>query len=217
MEEQIPKKIREIEGYTSYWQPAEKKGYSGTGTYFKHGLEPKSVGTLGVEEFDMEGRVQLFDMGKFMLLNAYFPNSQPERKRLDYKLRFVDAMIEQLQSLVKAKKNILLVGDYNIAHTEIDLARPKDNENSAGYYIEEREAMTKFLEAGFIDTFRHFNKEPNNYTWWSYRGGARARNVGWRIDVAAVNKSFIKKVKSAGTMPDVMGSDHCPIFVELAL
>jgi exodeoxyribonuclease-3 len=198
-------------GYTSIFHPAEKKGYSGVATYTKS--EPLSVSVLGKKEFDSEGRVQAIEFKNFTVVNCYFPNSQSERKRLEYKLKFVDAIKRYCNKLVKSGKNVILCGDYNIAHTEIDLARPKSNEDNPGYYIEEREAMAKFLKAGYIDTFRHFNPEPGHYTWWSYRANARANNVGWRIDYHCVNSDFIDRIKDSTIYSDVMGSDHCPLAV----
>ncbi len=212
--EQLTKNLLNLEGYAAAnFRSAEKKGYSGVVTYSK--TEPLRVTSLGVEEFDSEGRVVATAFPGVTVVNAYFPNSQDERNRLPYKLRFCEAITEFCNELVKQGENIVLCGDYNIAHTEIDLARPKQNENSAGYYIEEREAMTEFLSNGYVDTFRHFVKEPEHYSWWSYRGGARARNVGWRIDYHCVNESLMPAVNGAEILPDVMGSDHCPVVVTL--
>jgi exodeoxyribonuclease-3 len=208
-------KLRAPDGYASAWQSAERKGYSGTATYYRRNLEPLSAGVLGKKEFDSEGRVQVLEYSDFHLINCYFPNSQAERARLDYKLKFVDAVKRYANKLRKAGKNTIICGDYNIAHTEIDLARPKQNEDNPGYYIEERESMTKFLKAGYVDTFRHFCPEPGHYSWWSYRAGARARNVGWRLDYHCVNKEFIGQVKGAAILSDVMGSDHCPVTIEV--
>ncbi|MFP6583474.1 MAG: exodeoxyribonuclease III [Candidatus Hydrogenedentota bacterium] len=204
---------REPKGYTSIWNPAQKKGYSGVATYTKQ--EPLSVKTLGKKEFDDEGRVQAIEFKNFTVVNCYFPNSQPERKRIEYKLKFCDSIKRFCNKLVKSGQNVILCGDYNIAHTEIDLARPKNNQESPGYLPEEREAMTKFLKAGYIDTFRHFNPDPGHYTWWSYRANARANNVGWRIDYHCVNKDFIDRVKYSVIYSDVMGSDHCPLAVTI--
>jgi len=211
--DQLDDSVLNIEGYKSYWASAQKKGYSGTAIWTK--VEPLSVSFMGAEQFDAEGRVLVLGFEKFTLINAYYPNSQDERKRLPYKIAFCDEMLKLCNKLVKAGKNIVLCGDYNIAHTEIDLARPKQNQNSAGYYIEERKAMTKFVKAGYVDTFRHFNNEPGNYTWWSYRAGARENNVGWRIDYHCVNEDFMPAVKSSVIMPTVMGSDHCPLALVL--
>jgi len=200
--------------YTSFWASAKKRGYSGVAIYTKE--QPQNVKLMGKLEFDDEGRVLVAEYKNFTLVTAYFPNSQDERKRLDYKLAFNDAILTLGKSIVKKEQNFLLCGDYNIAHTPIDLARPKANENSAGYYIEERTWMEKFLNAGFIDTFRHFHPgEPNHYTWWSYMKQAREKNIGWRIDYHCVNKDFISNVKSSIIRPEIEGSDHCPIEIQI--
>ena len=211
--EEIGASEREPKGYTSYWMPAKKRGYAGVGAYVRK--EPLSVSNLGKKNFDDEGRVQLLEYNEYTIVNAYFPNSQPERKRIEYKLKFCDAMRRLCNRLVKQGTNVILCGDYNIAHTEIDLARPKANENNPGYLPEEREAMTKFLKAGYVDTFRHFCPEPGHYSWWSYRANARAKNIGWRIDYHCVNKEFISRVKNARIHADVMGSDHCPVGITI--
>jgi len=204
------------ETYFSFWASAKKKGYSGVAIYSK--TEPDNVRFLDKKEFDEEGRVLAADYKDFTLIAAYFPNSQDERKRLDYKLAFNDAMLKFCKSIVKNGKNFLLCGDYNVAHTPIDIARPKQNENSAGYLPEERAWMDSFLAAGNVDTFRHFHPgEPGHYSWWSYMGQARAKNIGWRIDYHCVNKSFLPNVKSSVIRPDVEGSDHCPVEIMLQL
>ncbi len=199
--------------FHDYWCFAKKPGYSGTAIFTK--IKPKEVLEVKEPAFTDEGRVQIADFGKFILVNSYWPNSQEEKKRLPYKLEFIEKLTQLLLSYVKKKKNILVCGDFNIAHTEIDLARPKENENHAGYYPEEREAMTKFLNAGFVDTFRLFCKEGGHYTWWSYRTNARERNIGWRIDYHVVNEGFKNHVKNSWILKDVYGSDHCPIGIEL--
>lgn len=206
---------RAPKGYLSLWNPAEKKGYSGTGTFIKAKYEPLSVTTLGIQEFDSEGRLQAIEFKDFTVLNGYWPNSQDKRARLPYKLAFVDAVTKLANKLVKKGKNVVLCGDFNIAHTPIDLARPKDNENTAGYYIEEREAMAGFLQHGYADTFRHFCPEPGHYSWWSYRTNARARDIGWRIDYHCVNQDFLPRVKKAWIAKNVLGSDHCPVGIEV--
>ena len=203
--------IREPKGYTSFWQPAVRKGYSGVATYVKK--EPQSVSTLGIPEFDSEGRVQVLEYPDFTLLNAYFPNSQPERARIDYKLAFCTAIQHFCNTLRDSGKHIILCGDFNIAHTEIDLARPKENVDNPGFLPEERAAMTAFLKAGYVDTFRHFCKDPGNYTWWSYRGRARENNVGWRLDYHCVNTDFMPRVKDSRIWSEVTGSDHCPVSI----
>ncbi|MDR0444254.1 MAG: exodeoxyribonuclease III [Treponema sp.] len=200
--------------YSTFWACSKKKGYSGVAIYTKE--KPEDVHYLGKEEFDNEGRVLIAEYRDFSLIAAYFPNSQDERKRLDYKLAFNDEMLKLCNSLVKKGRHFLLSGDYNVAHTSIDLARPKANENSAGYLPEERAWMDKFIKAGHIDTFRHFHPgETGQYTWWTYWGNARKRNVGWRIDYHCVDKEFMTRVKSSIIRPEVEGSDHCPVEVEI--
>ena len=202
--------------YFSFWASSKKKGYSGVAIYTKE--KPDDVHFMGKAEFDDEGRVLIAEYKKFSLIAAYFPNSQDERRRLDYKLAFNDAMLKLCNSLVKKERRFLLCGDYNVAHTPIDIARPKANENSPGYLPEERAWMDKFTAAGHVDTFRHFHPgEPNHYTWWSYMGNARARNVGWRLDYHCVDKNFMSSVKSSIIRPEVEGSDHCPVEIILNL
>jgi len=202
--------------YFSYWACAKKRGYSGVAIYSK--TEPLDVRFLGVPEFDDEGRVLVADYKKFSLINAYFPNSQEGGKRLDYKLAFCAEILKLCNSLVEKGRHFLLCGDYNIAHTSIDLARPKQNEDSPGYLPEERAWMDEFIGVGHVDTFRHFHPdEPDHYTWWSYRANARERNVGWRLDYHCVDRSFLPKVKSSLIRPDVTGSDHCPVEISLGL
>lgn len=210
----LTEEIMKPKGYTSLWNPAQKLGYSGTATYTK--LEPLSVSTLGLDEFDNEGRLQVLEFKNFTILNGYWPNSQAKRARLPYKLEFVTAVKFFAKGLVEQGKNVILCGDFNIAHQALDLARPKGNENNAGYYQEERDAMTQFLDAGFVDTFRHYHPgEPDHYTWWSFRSGARAKNVGWRIDYHCVNQDFMRRVSRAWIACEVMGSDHCPVGIEV--
>lgn len=196
-------------GYTTYWNPAKKKGYSGTGTFARQA--PLSVGVLDAPAHDNEGRLQALEYPEYTILNCYWPNSQPERARLDYKLDYCQNLTELANRLVREGRNVILCGDYNIAHTAIDLARPKENENNPGYYIEERQAMDRFLEHGYVDTFRHFCKDPGQYTWWSYRTRGRERNVGWRLDYHCVNQALLPRVRRSWILSEVMGSDHCPV------
>lgn len=211
--DQLSKSLIAPGGYRSVWTSAERKGYSGCAVYCKN--ESVSMSGLGEKRFDDEGRVQMRDFDRYVLVNAYFPNSQEGGKRLDYKLDFCETVRKKCNELRSAGKNIVLCGDFNIAHTPLDLARPKQNEQNPGYLPEEREWMTKFLADGYVDTFRMFNREGGNYSWWSYRMNARARNVGWRIDYFCVNRAFSSQVKSAFIMNEVMGSDHCPVGIEL--
>ena len=209
----LPQEALEPEGYRSLWRPAKKRGYSGVAAYVKQA--PVCVDVMGVEAFDDEGRVQILEYDAFTIVNAYFPNSQPERARIDYKLAFCDEMAGLCNSLRRKGRNVILCGDYNIAHEEIDLARPKENENNPGFLPEERAAMTRFLKSGYVDTFRHFVKEGGHYTWWSYRGRARQKNIGWRLDYHCVNREFLPRVQRSYILPDVMGSDHCPVGITI--
>lgn len=214
--DQLDDELLNINGYKSYFESAERKGYSGVAIYTKEA--PLSISNLGLKEFDSEGRTLIAHFNNFSLVNCYFPNSQGEGARLDYKLDFCNAVLEKCQDLVNNGKNVLLCGDYNIAHTAIDLKNPKTNEKNAGYLPEEREWMTKFLEAGYTDTFRNLHpNEPGHYTWWSYRFKAREKDIGWRIDYHCVNNNFSDKVLNSEIHKTIMGSDHCPLSIELAV
>ncbi len=214
--EQIEPELQEIKGYGSVWHSARRPGYSGTAAYFKKRQAPADVSALGIPEFDDEGRGQVLTYPDFTLINAYFPNSQPERKRLDYKLRFMEAVRAHVADLLAAGKHVVVCGDFNVSHKEIDLARPKQNRDNPGFYPEECEAMDAFLNGTLVDAFRTFHPdEPGHYTWWSYRGGARARNVGWRLDYHVVDAELMPRVKKSQIHASVMGSDHCPISIEL--
>jgi exodeoxyribonuclease-3 len=200
--------------YFAYWASAKRKGYSGTAIYSK--TEPREVKTLGVGAFDDEGRVLQADFGDFVLVCAYFPNSQDAGARLGYKLDFCAAMMEFCDGLRARGRHFILCGDYNIAHTPIDLARPRENEGNAGYLPEERAWMDAFTAAGYVDTFRHFHPgEPDHYSWWSYRAASRERNVGWRLDYHCVDPAFMDRVRRSVIRPEVEGSDHCPVEIEL--
>jgi exodeoxyribonuclease-3 len=211
--EQLGEDLLNINGYKSYFESAEKKGYSGVAIYTKH--EPLEIKNMGIKEFDNEGRFIAAKFSDFTLINAYFPNSQEKGKRLDYKLEFLDAMLKYANTLVNNGENVIICGDYNIAHEEIDLARPKQNTENPGFLPEERAWMTKFLNSGYIDTFRHFYPEEVKYSWWSYRARARENNVGWRIDYHCINQKFIDKVEEVDILTDVLGSDHCPVYIKL--
>lgn len=213
-QEQLEKELLEPCGYTSYFHSAERPGYSGVASYCKK--EPLSVENFGIEDFDKEGRVQVLRFKDFYLINAYFPNSQEGGARLDYKVAFCDAMLAFCKDLEKQNKNLVLCGDYNIAHKAIDLKNPETNTKSPGFLPEERAWMDQFIEeSGFVDTFRMFCDEPEHYTWWSYRTAARKRNAGWRIDYHCVNQAYRDKVLSCEILNQVFGSDHCPVKVKI--
>ncbi len=211
--DQLSREIYEPAGYQSWWNSAERRGYSGTALWTRK--QPDSVENLGIEEFDNEGRMQVITFGDIVLLNGYFPNSQPEGARLDYKLAFNAAVKEKGDSLVSQGKTVVVTGDFNVSHRPIDLARPKENEKNPGYLPEERAWMDSFIDGGWTDTFRMFNTEPHQYTWWSYRMNARARNVGWRLDYFCVDDASAERVVSSRILSDVIGSDHCPVALEM--
>ena len=201
-------------GYEVYWNPAVKKGYSGTVTFTR--VKPKQISLgIGLAAHDGEGRVLATEFDDFFLLNVYQPNSQRGLTRLDYRVKEWDpAFLAYIKKLEK-KKPVLFCGDLNVAHTEIDLANPKTNRKNAGFTDEERENFTRLLEAGYLDTFRHFEKGPNHYSWWSQMANCRARNIGWRVDYFVASEKLKPALKKAAIRPEVMGSDHCPIELEL--
>jgi exodeoxyribonuclease-3 len=200
--------------YKSYWASAKRRGYSGTAIFSKD--EPKAISYLGVPEFDEEGRTLVADYGSFVLVSAYFPNSQDGGARLDYKLRFCDSILTLCDRLVASRRHVVVTGDFNIAHKPIDLANPKANEGNPGYLPEERAWMDRYLSSGYLDCFRRFDQEPGRYTWWTYRApGARERNVGWRLDYHCCDEGFSGALLSAAIHPAVLGSDHCPVSLEL--
>lgn len=203
-----------LEGYHQYWCSAEKKGYSGTAVFSRE--EPISVRYgIGVDEHDHEGRVITAEFETFFLVNVYVPNSQDQLRRLDYRMRWEDDFRAYLKGL-EATKPVIVCGDFNVAHREIDLKNPKTNRKNAGFTDEERAKMTELLDAGFIDTWRHFYPDLEGvYSWWSYRFNARKNNAGWRIDYFLVSSALSQKLVSAGIMTDVYGSDHCPVSLEI--
>ncbi|MCA6084918.1 exodeoxyribonuclease III [Candidatus Endomicrobiellum agilis] len=209
-ETQFPKDIREIDGYNFYCSSAEKKGYSGVAVWSK--INPKSV-SASVENktFDNEGRILRLDFEAFILFNVYFPNGGASRERLRYKMEFYDYLIGYLKQF--KDKTVIICGDCNTAHFPIDLARPKESEKVSGFMPEEREKLDNLVSSGFIDTFRYFNKEPGNYTWWDYKTAARSRNAGWRIDYFFMSQHSVKHLKFADIRKSVSGSDHCPVSI----
>ncbi|EAD6022318.1 TPA_asm: exodeoxyribonuclease III [Listeria monocytogenes] len=206
----------DLPAYKDYWNYAVKKGYSGTAIFTK--VEPLSVQYgLGIPEHDTEGRVITLEFEEFFMVTVYTPNSQAELKRLDYRMTFEDAILEYVKNLDKTKP-VVLCGDLNVAHEEIDLKNPKTNRKNAGFSDEERAKFSAFLDAGFIDSFRYFYPDLTDaYSWWSYRMNARARNTGWRIDYFVVSERLKDKLVDAKIHADVLGSDHCPVELELNL
>lgn len=216
--EQINEELRSPEGYEGYYHTCSaKKGYSGVAIFSK--IKPKHINKkMNIDSFDSEGRFLELDFEDFIFFGIYFPKGYEDKpERLKYKLDFYDALYNYLKPLLKKGRNILVSGDYNTAHNEIDLARPKENIGTSGFMPIEREKLDEFVKMGFIDTFREFNKEPGNYTWWSQRGSARANNVGWRIDYQFADKKLMKNIIGASQQPETQGSDHCPVLVELDL
>jgi len=212
--EQLGKDMQAPQGYHAYWNYPERKGYSGVATFTKE--EPTSVRNgFGIEAFDAEGRVLITEYPDFLLFNVYFPNGKKDETRLKYKMDFYEAFLQFVDPLRAEGKKLIVCGDLNTAHNEIDLARPKENEKVSGFLPMERAWMDKFVAYGFVDTFRHFNKEPGQYTWWDLKSRARERNVGWRIDYFFVTENLLPSISKAFIMPDVTGSDHCPIGITL--
>jgi len=206
----------EFEGYKSFWNSAEKKGYSGTAIFTKK--EPKSVTYgIGIEEHDKEGRVITLEFEEFYIVDIYTPNSKRELERLDYRCKWEDEIRKYLLNLNKTKP-VIMCGDLNVAHEEIDLKNPKTNHNNAGFTDKERNKMTELLKAGFVDTFRYLYPDKTDaYSWWSYMGHAREKNVGWRIDYFIVTNDIKEKIEEANIYPEVMGSDHCPVGLNINL
>ncbi len=213
-EEQIEDLFQIPDKYEVAWNAAEKAGYSGVATLSR--VKPVET-TLGLNnpEFDTEGRVILQEYDKFFLYNIYFPNGQKDEERLDFKMRFYDTFLEHIEEKRKSGKAVIVCGDVNTAHKEIDLKNPKANEKTSGFLPVERAWIDKFIARGYKDTFRMFNEEPENYSWWTYRFGARNRNVGWRIDYFFIDDEHASMVTNAFIQSEIMGSDHCPIGIEI--
>lgn len=201
--------------YFSHWHFAERAGYSGLVIYSRHPPQEVRQG-LGEKKFDSEGRWLEADFGSVTVINSYFPNSQRDHRRLAYKIEFCSRVENRMQELRAKGKQTILCGDFNIAHREIDLKNPHSNKDNAGFLPQERAWMDRLIDKlGWVDTFRHFEKGPGQYTWWSYRPGVRARNIGWRLDYFVTNPESIDRVKLVEHRPDVMGSDHCPVRLVL--
>jgi exodeoxyribonuclease-3 len=211
--EQFPLELRQMQDHAIFHSSAEKKGYSGVATFSRS----KLLDTKKIEKhcFDSEGRVLIHEFHDFFLLNCYFPNGQRDHNRVPFKMEFCDLVLARMNELKKIKP-VIITGDFNTAHTEIDLANPKTNKKTTGFLPEERAWMDKFIGEGYIDIFRQLHpQETGAYTWWSNRPGVRARNIGWRIDYFFITPELLPRVKSASILPLVMGSDHCPIVLEL--
>ena len=205
--------------YEEFWNSAERPGYSGTAFLIKTSLVKNikdKFNDVGKKEYDSEGRVQTIELDNFYLMNIYFPNTREDLSRLDFKIDFNNRVAKFVKKLEK-KKPVILTGDFNVAHEEIDLARPKPNDGKAGFHPRERAWMTKFLDSGMIDTFRHLNPKKIQYSWWTYRFGARSRNVGWRIDYFITSKKLTKNIKQAKILDQILGSDHCPIVLKIEI
>ncbi|MGC8969995.1 MAG: exodeoxyribonuclease III [Conexivisphaera sp.] len=209
----VPLDLYSGTGYNVYLNPSRRRGYSGTMTLSK--VRPLSVSYgMGDPVFDGEGRVITMELDEYYVINVYFPNAQEGLTRLGYKLEF-DRKFEDFAQGLRSRKPLVIGGDFNVAHTELDIARPKENVNHAGFTPQEREWMTHFLSLGYVDTFRMFYSDGGHYTWWSYRFNARSRNVGWRIDYILVSEELRDRVKGAGILEDVLGSDHAPVWAEI--
>ncbi|AKU91498.1 exodeoxyribonuclease III [Vulgatibacter incomptus] len=218
-EEQIPNEVRNPEGFATHFVAAERPGYSGVGLFSRE--TPDEIETkLGVEEFDAEGRLQIARFGKLQVVNCYFPNGngkERDNSRVPFKLDFYRALFDRLEKGLRDGEPILVMGDFNTAHRPVDLARPKQNEDTSGFLPEERDELDRWLRNGFVDTFRHFHPEAKDrYSWWSQRFNVRAKNIGWRIDYVLASPGAMPYVKAADILHDVMGSDHCPVVVDVA-
>lgn len=213
--ESLPGDLQDVPGYHVRVHPAKRKGYSGVAIYSTE--EPDEwIEGIGAEEFDAEGRVLGARFGDVVALSAYFPNSQAAGARLDFRLAFGAALRRRLLEFIEAGYHVALGGDYNVAHHPIDIARPKSNEKNPGYLPAEREWMTEFLASGYVDTWRNAHPDLTEvYSWWSYRYGARAKNIGWRLDYFCVDEALLPRVRSASILTEALGSDHCPIVLEL--
>ncbi|MFT4756388.1 MAG: exodeoxyribonuclease-3 [Vicingaceae bacterium] len=213
MPEQLEADFLENLEYHHYWYPAQKKGYSGTAIWTKE--KPKHVEYgCGMEKYDFEGRVIRIDFETFSVMSVYMPSGSNELRQ-SFKMEWLSDFQDYINELKKEIPNLIISGDYNICHLDIDIHNPTKQQRTSGFLPEERQWVSKFIESGFIDTFRHFNMEPNNYSWWSYRAGARGKNLGWRIDYHMVSEPLRERISRATILPEAKHSDHCPIVVEL--
>ena len=214
--EQVQENESSPDGYFSYWSKGEKKGYSGVAVFSK--VEPREVlKGFGIDRFDREGRVLILRYDQFTLFNIYYPNGQGNADRLSYKLDFYDAFLDFAEEEKRRGNPLVITGDFNTAHTSIDLARPRENENISGFLPVERAWLDKFVKSGYIDTFRTFHPEPNQYSWWSYRTRARERNVGWGLDYFFATPEIMDNIEDSFILSDIEGSDHCPVGLKLRI
>jgi len=210
--EQVKEEFREIPGYSSYWNPAVRPGYSGVATYSRHKPDSIVIG-LGIPAFDEEGRLIRMKFQDFVLYNIYFPNGQRSQDRVDFKLDFYAKLLKEIDLLHDQGENIIVTGDFNTAHSEIDLANPRENSNNSGFLLEEREWIDTYLSHKFVDAYREIYPSRIQYTWWTYRTGARFKNIGWRLDYFLVSKSMMSRVSDVIIQDEILGSDHCPVTI----
>ena len=211
---QIDVKVFEDAGYHHYWYPAQKKGYSGVAIFTKQKPTYVEYG-CGMEKYDFEGRVLRVDFGDVSVMSVYHPSGSSGEDRQAFKMQWLADFQKYIDKLKKERPKLILCGDYNICHQPIDIHNPKSNANSSGFLPEEREWIDNFMKSGFVDSFRHFNKEPHNYSWWSFRANSRAKNLGWRIDYNLVSKNMEANMKRAAILPEAKHSDHCPVMLEI--
>jgi len=211
---QLPDELKSVEGYKTYYCSAERKGYSGVALYSKEQPDRVTPG-FGIRQFDTEGRTLVAEFGAVVLFNVYFPNGKASQERLSYKMDFYSALLKYVNDLKDQGKKVIICGDVNTAHKEIDLARPKENKDISGFLPQERAWIDDLISHGFLDTFRLFHQEAGCYSWWDYKTRARERNTGWRIDYFFVSKNLKSSLQSAFILSDVIGSDHCPIGIEI--
>jgi exodeoxyribonuclease-3 len=214
--DQVDVKVFEQAGYQHYWYPAQKKGYSGVAIFTKQSPKHIEYG-CGIKKYDEEGRVLRIDYEDYSVMSVYMPSGSSGEERQAFKIQWLVDFQHYINDLKNDFPNIVISGDYNICHRPIDIHNPVSNANSSGFLPEERDWMEQFIQNGFVDSFRHFNKEPHNYSWWSFRANSRAKNLGWRIDYNLVSKKLENKLKRAAIFPEARHSDHCPVFVELDL
>lgn len=214
LEEQVDIETFKELGYDVHWHSAEKKGYSGVAILSKIPADHIEIG-MGMEKYDREGRVIRMDVGEMSYISAYFPSGSSGDHRQDFKMEFLSDFSSFAKELRKDRKKLVISGDYNICHKPIDIHNPVSNKNSSGFLPEEREWMSSFIDSGFVDTYRQFDESPHKYTWWSYRAGARKRNLGWRIDYHMVTDNLKSQLKRAEILSEAIHSDHCPILLEI--